>query len=191
MAVFRKAFCLVVFIAAILSVQCDVYRDQVTQQDTQNSLAQNNQNHATFEGGENQDDDIQDNAHVTQSVPHENKPNTVDSDSVAEHGSIITNCTNTTNDTSCEADGQGVTGYFRKMVSDNKDMLLRTFYVVISITGIIIVYFVIKMIRTRQRQSRTKRYGLLSSRDDHLEMTPLDIDDDEDDMTLFDVNQTK
>ena len=45
--------------------------------------------------------------------------------------------------------------------------------------------------RTRQRQSRTKKYGLLSSRDDHLEMTPLDIDDDEDDMTLFDVNQTK
>ena len=144
MAVFPKSFCLIVFIAAITSVRCDelLDRDQVTQQDTHNPLGHNNQNHAD----EIPDDDTPDKAYVTETAQQVNRPETVDSDSVVEQGPIISNCTDTSNGTSCDG-GQGVTGYFRKMVSDNKDMLLRTFYVIISITGIIIVYFVIKMIR--------------------------------------------
>jgi hypothetical protein len=47
------------------------------------------------------------------------------------------------------------------------------------------------MFRTRRRHSRTKRYGLLSTQDDNLEMAPLDADEDDDDLTVFDINNRK
>ena len=39
-----------------------------------------------------------------------------------------------------------------------------------------------------RKKSKTKKYGVISSRDADLEMRPLEEDDDEDDVTVFEVN---
>lgn len=44
----------------------------------------------------------------------------------------------------------------------------------------------------RQRKSKTRRYGLLAGSGDKMEMTPLDQDDDdEEDVTVFELNGKK
>lgn len=42
--------------------------------------------------------------------------------------------------------------------------------------------------RTRRRKSKTKKYGVITTPASDLEMTPLDQDDDDEDMTVFEVN---
>ena len=50
------------------------------------------------------------------------------------------------------------------------------------------IYFIPNS-RLRRRRSKTRRYGVLNtSGQDNLEMTPLDQEDDEEDMTVFEVN---
>ena len=39
-----------------------------------------------------------------------------------------------------------------------------------------------------RKKSKTKKYGVISSRDADLEMRPLEEDDDEEDVTVFEVN---
>ena len=145
-----KVVYLIVFLAAMPSGLFDQPPggDDMAGQDTKNNPASDHlplsPQGQGFAGGSSADTgnrapEIEDNGR---------KPLTGDSDFISKQSSTITNCTSEGNDTTCkEAGGQGVTGYFRRMVSDNKDMLLRTFYVVISITGIIVVYFIIKTVR--------------------------------------------
>ena len=43
--------------------------------------------------------------------------------------------------------------------------------------------------RLRSKRSKSKKYGVIAtSGSDNLEMTPLDQDDDDEDLTVFDVN---
>lgn len=62
------------------------------------------------------------------------------------------------------------------------------FYVVACLSVVIIVYFVIKAIRLRRRKSKIRRYGVIASRED-VEMTPLGDEDEDEDSTVFDINE--
>ena len=47
----------------------------------------------------------------------------------------------------------------------------------------------IPFFRTRRRKNKSRKYGLISSSGNDLEMEPLDQDDEDDeDMTVFEVN---
>ncbi|XP_067872272.1 protein FAM174C-like isoform X2 [Heterodontus francisci] len=65
----------------------------------------------------------------------------------------------------------------------DKSVIRRALWVLLGISGLGVVYFIIRSIRLKKTQR--KKYGLLSSYDDHVEMAPMDTDDD--DTTLFEV----
>lgn len=72
---------------------------------------------------------------------------------------------------------------------NNKPMLMRAFYVLLALTAVVVVYFVIRSWRLRRKRSKSRKYGLITARGTDMEMAPLDQDDDEDDdMTVFDMN---
>ncbi|KAH7955499.1 membrane protein FAM174B [Rhipicephalus sanguineus] len=69
-------------------------------------------------------------------------------------------------------------------------VVLRAFYVIVGVMMIILVYFVVRMVRSRYRRSKTRRYGIIASRSAELEMQPLDrADDEEEETTLFEANK--
>lgn len=69
-------------------------------------------------------------------------------------------------------------------------VVLRAFYVIVGIMLIILVYFVVRIARSRYRRSKTRRYGIIATRAAELEMQPLDrLDDDEEETTLFEANK--
>lgn len=65
---------------------------------------------------------------------------------------------------------------------------LRGLYVFIGLSGVVMLYIAVKLIRLKRKKTHIRKYGLLSNADD-LEMAPLDADDDDDeDTTLFDAH---
>ncbi|GAB6032388.1 hypothetical protein CHUAL_011027 [Chamberlinius hualienensis] len=72
----------------------------------------------------------------------------------------------------------------RRIFKENNGAVLRAFYVVVGVTAIVIVYFVVRSVRLRRKRSKTRKYGITGKNLD-LEMTPLDQDDEEDDLTVF------
>jgi hypothetical protein len=82
-----------------------------------------------------------------------------------------------------------------KQMSDNKDMLLRTLYVTLGITGVIVVYFAARAIWLRQKRTKSRKYRIIAQNGDQkdLEMEPLGDgkDDDDEDYTVFEVNGRK
>lgn len=100
-----------------------------------------------------------------------------------------TNCTNT-NDTACGDHGAD-DGYFKslmKKITENRDMLLRTMYVLFGVTGVIIIYFIARAWRLRRKRNKSRKYGVITTRGD-LEMEPLGRGDEEDeDYTVFEMN---
>ncbi|XP_037289879.2 uncharacterized protein LOC119184672 [Rhipicephalus microplus] len=69
-------------------------------------------------------------------------------------------------------------------------VVLRAFYVIVGVMMIILVYFVVRMVRSRYRRSKTRKYGIIASRSAELEMQPLDRgDDEEEETTLFEANK--
>ncbi|XP_048470114.1 protein FAM174C-like isoform X2 [Rhincodon typus] len=71
----------------------------------------------------------------------------------------------------------------RQAVYPDKSVIRRAVWVLLGISGLGLVYFIIRSIRLKKTQR--KKYGLLASYDDHVEMAPVDTDDD--DTTLFEV----
>ena len=58
------------------------------------------------------------------------------------------NCTFGNSSNSCEPEApQGYYGQLKDMLSNNKGMVQRTFYVLIGVTGLVITYFVVKTYR--------------------------------------------
>ncbi|KAL6056896.1 hypothetical protein STEG23_003300 [Scotinomys teguina] len=55
-------------------------------------------------------------------------------------------------------------------------MLLRLFYVVTGVSGLISLYFLIRAFRLKKTQRR--RYGLLANTEEHEEMASLDSDEE-------------
>ena len=56
------------------------------------------------------------------------------------------NCTAGSNETDCEDNRSFVTKFFDKM-ANNRDMLFRTMYGLLGVTGIVIVYFIVRAVR--------------------------------------------
>ncbi|KFV04898.1 Membrane protein FAM174, partial [Pterocles gutturalis] len=66
-------------------------------------------------------------------------------------------------------------------------MTQRALSVLVLASAALIVYFVIRTVRLRRRSRKTRRYGVLDTNIENVELTPLERDDD-DDTTLFDAN---
>ncbi|CAG5132391.1 unnamed protein product [Candidula unifasciata] len=104
------------------------------------------------------------------------------------------------NKTECSmsSDTEGANAYVRQIInqmSQNRGMLMRTLYVTLSITGLVVAYFVIKSVWLRRKRTKSSMYGVLPVRGDRrdMEMKPLGDgdDDDDDDYTVFEVNGRK
>nr|XP_003223033.2 PREDICTED: membrane protein FAM174A [Anolis carolinensis] len=70
-------------------------------------------------------------------------------------------------------------------------MTQRALSVLVLASAALIVYFVIRTVRLRRRNRKTRRYGVLDTNIENTELTPLEQDDDEDDTTLFDANHPR
>ncbi|NXI83748.1 F174 protein, partial [Rhipidura dahli] len=67
-------------------------------------------------------------------------------------------------------------------------MTQRALSVLVLASAALIVYFVIRTVRIRRRNRKTRRYGVLDTNIENMELTPLEQDDDDDDTTVFDAN---
>ncbi|XP_074022825.1 membrane protein FAM174A [Numenius arquata] len=70
-------------------------------------------------------------------------------------------------------------------------MTQRALSVLVLASATLIVYFVIRTVRLRRRNRKTRRYGVLDTNIENMELTPLEQDDDDDDTTLFDANHPR
>uniref|UniRef100_F6SHX7 Transmembrane protein 157 n=1 Tax=Monodelphis domestica TaxID=13616 RepID=F6SHX7_MONDO len=73
----------------------------------------------------------------------------------------------------------------------DKPMTQRALLVLMVVSAAVLVYFVIRTIRMRRRNRKTRRYGVLDTNLENMELTPLEQDDDDDDTTLFDANHPR
>lgn len=99
-----------------------------------------------------------------------------------------------------EADGlggkaaEGSAGGSLAAVSPNpgdKPMTQRALTVLVVVSGAVLVYFVVRTVRMRRRNRKTRRYGVLDTNIENMELTPLEQDDEDDDNTLFDANHPR
>ena len=56
-------------------------------------------------------------------------------------------CDTSNNNTCKETNPQGFKDYISKFYTKNRDMLMRTLYVLIGITSVVVLYFVVKAVR--------------------------------------------
>ncbi|NXE28399.1 F174A protein, partial [Ardeotis kori] len=70
-------------------------------------------------------------------------------------------------------------------------MTQRALSVLVLASAALIVYFVIRTVRLRRRNRKTRRYGVLDTNIENMELTPLEQDDDDDDTTLFEANHPR
>ncbi|XP_014732808.1 PREDICTED: membrane protein FAM174A isoform X2 [Sturnus vulgaris] len=71
-------------------------------------------------------------------------------------------------------------------------MTQRALSVLVLASAALIVYFVIRTVRLRRQNRKTRRYGVLDTNIENMELTPLEQDDDDDDdTTLFDASHTR
>ncbi|XP_034296630.1 membrane protein FAM174A [Pantherophis guttatus] len=73
----------------------------------------------------------------------------------------------------------------------NQPMTQRALSVLVLASAALIVYFVIRTVRLRRRNRKTRKYGVLDTNIENTELTPLEQDDDDDDNTLFDANHPR
>ncbi|NWV88749.1 F174A protein, partial [Machaerirhynchus nigripectus] len=70
-------------------------------------------------------------------------------------------------------------------------MTQRALSVLVLASAALIVYFVIRTVRLRRQNRKTRRYGVLDTNIENMELTPLEQDDDDDDTTVFDANHPR
>ncbi|KAF3821857.1 hypothetical protein GH733_009899 [Mirounga leonina] len=70
-------------------------------------------------------------------------------------------------------------------------MTQRALTVLMVVSGAVLVYFVVRTVRMRRRNRKTRRYGVLDTNIENMELTPLEQDDEDDDNTLFDANHPR
>jgi len=115
-------------------------------------------------------------------------------ENVIHNGSLI--CSDS-NNSSCvqsnkkprkTSDGHDYFSKFNHFVSDNKTVLYRSAIVLCSLTGLVTMFFIVKAVRLRGRR-KTRKYGVLATSNDKVEMQRLEMsDEDDEDMTVFDMN---
>ncbi|KAM9213785.1 membrane protein FAM174A isoform 2-T2 [Leptosomus discolor] len=75
--------------------------------------------------------------------------------------------------------------------AQGQPMTQRALSVLVLASAALIVYFVIRTVRLRRRNRKTRRYGVLDTNIENMELTPLEQDNDDDDTTLFDANHPR
>ncbi|NXU49438.1 F174A protein, partial [Turnix velox] len=75
--------------------------------------------------------------------------------------------------------------------AQGQPMTQRALSVLVLASAALVVYFVIGTVRLRRQSRKTRRYGVLDTNIDNMELTPLEQDDDEDDTTLFDASHPR
>lgn len=73
----------------------------------------------------------------------------------------------------------------------DKPMTQRALTVLVVVSAAVLVYFVVRTVRMRRRNRKTRRYGVLDTNIENMELTPLEQDDEDDDNTLFDANHPR
>lgn len=73
----------------------------------------------------------------------------------------------------------------------DKPMTQRALTVLMVVSGAVLVYFVVRTVRMRRRNRKTRRYGVLDTNIENMELTPLEQDDEDDDNTLFDASHPR
>ncbi|XP_075198018.1 membrane protein FAM174A [Anomaloglossus baeobatrachus] len=71
-----------------------------------------------------------------------------------------------------------------------KPQTQRALAVLVVVSAAVIIYFVIRTIRTRRKNKKTRKYGVLDTNIGNMELTPLEQEEEDDD-TLFDANQPR
>lgn len=74
---------------------------------------------------------------------------------------------------------------------EHNGALLRSFYVFLGMSGLVLVYLSVRACRTRPGApppSTVRKYGVVGRRSD-MEMLPLPLSEDEEDDTVFDVGE--
>ncbi|KAJ7360351.1 hypothetical protein OS493_016983 [Desmophyllum pertusum] len=115
-------------------------------------------------------------------------------------GETPTNVTTTTNNstttvtTTTNLNGTSVENgniHVKAMEKNTDGMLQRSLYAAIGISALVAIYFIVRTIKSRGRR-KAKKYGVIHGTGE-MELQPLDkhVDEDEEDMTLFDVKNTK
>ncbi|NXG18491.1 F174 protein, partial [Grallaria varia] len=70
-------------------------------------------------------------------------------------------------------------------------MTQRALSVLVLASAALIFYFVVRTVRIRRRNRKTRRYGVLDTNIENMELTPLEQGDDDDDTTLFDASHPR
>ncbi|XP_077988964.1 uncharacterized protein LOC144443371 [Glandiceps talaboti] len=116
------------------------------------------------------------------------KPSTVTPNDDSQNKEILsTTKSGSTNKTNTSS--SGIPSIFNPR--NSPEVVKRMLYVLLAVTAIVVVYFVFRAVRLRRRRSKSKKYGVLTSAGGDMEMAPLDQDEEEDDMTVFDVNNAR
>jgi len=96
---------------------------------------------------------------------------------------------------SCIDEPLGPIGSIGRALQENSGMLFRAMYVLLGVTGIVVIYFMVRAVRLRRKRANPRKYGILAQSDrvgGGLEMEPLgDGYNDEDDYTVFELNGQK
>ncbi|KAM9762615.1 protein FAM174C [Menidia menidia] len=94
--------------------------------------------------------------------------------------------TNSSAGNSTHSGGRAHNGLFNGFNVDSS-MIQRALYVLIAITGIGVLYFLIRAVRLKKPTQR-KKYGLLSNYDDSLEMEAVESEEDD---TLYEARSLR
>lgn len=73
----------------------------------------------------------------------------------------------------------------------DKPLTQRALTVLMVVSGAVLVYFVVRTVRMRRRNRKTRRYGVLDTNIENMELTPLEQDDEDEDNTLFDASHPR
>lgn len=73
----------------------------------------------------------------------------------------------------------------------DRPMTQRALTVLMVVSAAVLVYFVVRTVRMRRRNRKTRRYGVLDTNIENMELTPLEQDDEDDDNTLFDASHPR
>ncbi|XP_053423190.1 membrane protein FAM174A [Nycticebus coucang] len=89
------------------------------------------------------------------------------------------------------AEGSGGGGLSVSPSLGDKPMTQRALTVLMVVSGAVLVYFVVRTVRMRRRNRKTRRYGVLDTNIENMELTPLEQDDEDNDNTLFDASHPR
>ncbi|XP_078252559.1 membrane protein FAM174A-like [Rhinoraja longicauda] len=99
--------------------------------------------------------------------------------------------TNSTNTTTQGEKARTDGAYNTVPGSEQTMMIQRALCVLVVVTALALIYFVVRTIRMRRINRKKRKYGILKTNMENMEMRPLDQEDEEEDDTLFDVHHSR